>query len=166
MHLAAAAEKLRAGMVLLDRGGRRIVGHRLCHIKKTSSRGHRRPRCGRHFGGQSFGRKVEDLSRWHHSTLLRRPCMVSSASRAHSERLCAFAVAITPRRPSRIRRFDLSVVQLSAEGPDLPAECELARNDELQNIEGRLVGLLSYPGRGDAQLPDVSDSRFAEFARA
>ena len=61
-------------------------------------------------------------------------------------------------------RFDLSVVQLSAEGPDLPAECELARNDELQNIEGRLVGLLSYPGRGDAQLPDVSDSRFAEFA--
>ena len=103
MHLAAAAEKLRAGMVLLiaPDGESSATGF-------VISRKHRLVVTAGHVADDILVDRVS-VGRWKIfrdgtiSTLLRRPCMVSSASRAHSERLCAFAVAITPRRPSRIR---------------------------------------------------------------
>jgi tetratricopeptide (TPR) repeat protein len=40
---------------------------------------------------------------------------------------------------------DLAVLQLYQGGPDLPAEFQLAEDDELKNIDGQAVGLLGYP---------------------
>jgi hypothetical protein len=44
---------------------------------------------------------------------------------------------------------DVAVLQLAPGGPELPAACELAGNEDLRDLEGMAVGRLGYPGEGD-----------------
>ena len=54
-------------------------------------------------------------------------------------------------------RFDLAVVQLAGDGPDLPVEWELARTEELEALQGMAVGCLSCIG-AEAQNQDSTDA--------
>ena len=42
---------------------------------------------------------------------------------------------------------DVAVVQISRDGPEVPAECEMAEDDVLNHIDGKLVGLLGFPSK-------------------
>ncbi len=48
----------------------------------------------------------------------------------------------------------MAVLQLAADGPDIPGEVELAGAEELGELEGRPVGFLGYPIRIGAKWPD------------
>ena len=48
---------------------------------------------------------------------------------------------------------DVAILQLSADGPDLPAECTFASDDELNDLQGRPVGMLGHPY--DPDNPEV-----------
>ena len=58
---------------------------------------------------------------------------------------------------------DLAVVQLAANGPDLPAELEFADDASFKSIAGLLVGWLGYSGQEIAK-GEPHDPPLAEFA--
>lgn len=59
---------------------------------------------------------------------------------------------------------DVAVLELVADGPDLPGELELAGDEELRDLEGKAVGMLSYPEDVSIQWPDESRPASCVFA--
>ena len=51
---------------------------------------------------------------------------------------------------------DMAVLQLAAEGPDLPGGVELANEEELRDLEGKAIGFVAYPLRAGTQWPSKS----------
>src|SRR5690606_1985992 len=58
---------------------------------------------------------------------------------------------------------DLAVLQLSAEGPDLPEEFTPVGTDDLANLFAQPVAIMGYPGSDNEGLPENGTRAAATF---
>jgi hypothetical protein len=147
-QLEAVAKKLRPGMMsLVTRDG--FVGNGF-----VISRKHRLVVTAGHVADELFGdgsakafcngtvQSYVILRMWYHPRVERG---LDGPAFSFSLTPDALSLSQIPGDgPIQTPRFDLAVLQLSGDGPELPVELELALDDELLNTEGRLVGSLAY----------------------
>ena len=59
---------------------------------------------------------------------------------------------------------DMAVVQLAADGRDLPGQVELASDEELRDLEGKAIGFVAYPVSAGTQWPTKSRPARSTFS--
>ena len=155
-HLRSAAEKLRPGAVLL------MAPNGFMGTGFVVSKKNRLLVTAGHLADDLWTDGVWDGNNW--KAFLDGTTLPYSVSRVwyhpRAERSLNGSVpspSTTPNDgPIVSSRFDLAVLQLSENGPGLPSEWALAHGDELQDIDFRFVGYLSFIGKDDAHPPSAS----------
>ena len=61
------------------------------------------------------------------------------------------------------RGVDMAVLQLAADGPDLPGQVELASDEELRDLTGKAIGFVAYPIRAGVQWPSETRPAHSTF---
>lgn len=75
-----------------------------------------------------------------------------------------YAPSMNPRDGEMVfPTVDVAILHLAEGGPELPAECELAKDEELNKLVGQAVCHMGFPGRNGAGWPDSSQRATANL---